>query len=944
VEFKVLGPVTVADGAESLPIGGPKQRAVLAMLIAYAGKPVSNDLLVEAVYGEDAADRGRRRVQTYVSTLRSVVGDVIVKSGDGWYLSVARDQIDALRFQDIYESVRDTASLDPDEVTSVLREALAMWRGYAYEDVEAHGLLDGEITRLSELRVSAQVARIDADLAAGRHADLIGEIEALLAEHPYQERFRYQHMLALYRAGRQKEALRSYQTMRNLLVEELGIDPSPDLQGLEQRILEQDPQLLEVEATGPHVPDTPASVMPLQRTSFVGRERELAQGAELLARSRLLTLTGPPGSGKTRLALRLASDHSREYPHGSFFVPLATLTDPRLVDSTIARALGLPEVPGETALESVKAFLRNRRTLLVLDNFEQIIPAAPQVGELLNAAPDLTVVVTARVPLGLSGEQEFPVPPLAVPPRDELPGPESSVGYDAVALFVARAQAVDPSFDLDRENAAAVSVITARLDGLPLAIELAAARIRLLKPQDLLSRLESRLSLLTGGPADVADRHRTMRSAIAWSYDLLEPEEQALFRRLGVFRGFTLEGVAAVADLPDPAVFDGMDSLLANSLVYRLDDVAEPRYAMLEMLREFALDQLFQAGERGDAARRHARFYRELAEAAEPELTGENEAAAVERLSLEVGNIRGALEFACDAPDADLGLVLAGCVWRFWQSSGQLTEGRDWLERLLALPGASDDARAKGLTALAGLAYWQADFSAAMVSYEEALALYRALEDRYNEADTLYSMSLTASLSGDIDGGERLARQARSIFAELGSKEGLGEVALAQAYVLWKRKDFSGALALYQEGVVIARELGDPVMAVTQLVGVAALSFLLGERDQALRIALDTLDEATELHNAHIAVWALDVVASFLAASAPDSAVRLAGAVDSLRREAGGGWLVGSLGLEDARSIAAGLLSASDVEAAWTEGRAMTFEEAVALAREFGDAGSKRDP
>jgi predicted ATPase/DNA-binding SARP family transcriptional activator len=916
------------------------------MLIAYAGKPVSNDLLVEAVYGGDAADRGRRRVQTYVSTLRSVVGDVIVKSGDGWFLSVAREQIDALRFQDVYESVRDTASLDPDAVTSVLREALAMWRGYAYEDVEAHGLLDGEITRLSELRTSAQVARIDADLAAGRHADLIGEIEGLLAEHPYQERFRFQHMLALYRAGRQKEALRSYQTMRNLLIEELGIDPSPDLQRLEQRILEQDPQLLEVEASAPaHVPDSPATVMPLQRTSFVGRERELTQGAELLARSRLLTLTGPPGSGKTRLALRLASDHSREYPHGSFFVPLATLTDPRLVDSTIARALGLSEVPGETALESVKAFLQSRRVLLVLDNFEQVIPAAPQVGELLNAAPDLTIVVTARVPLGLSGEQEFPVPPLKVPPLDDLPDPESSADYDAVALLVARAQAIDPSFDLTRENAAAVSEITARLDGLPLAIELAAARIRLLTPQGLLSRLESRLTLLTGGPADVADRHRTMRDAIAWSYDLLEPEEQALFRRLGVFRGFSLEAVAAVTDLPDLDTFDAMDSLIANSLVYRLDDATEPRYAMLEMLREFALDQLVQAGEDGEVAYRHARFFCDLAEVAEPELTGENEAAAVERLLRELDNIRGALGFACDAPDPDLGLVLAGRVWRFWQSSGHLTEGREWLERLLALPGASDDARAKGLTALAGLAYWQADHRAAMASYEEALALYRVLEDRFNEADTLYSMSMTASWSGDIDIGERLAEQAQSIFAESGSKEGVARVLLARGFALWKkRKDFSGALALYQEGLVIARELRDPVMAVTLLIGEAALSFLLGDRDRAFRIALATLDEATELRNAHMAVWALDLIASFAAPATPDSAVRLAGAADTLRREAGGGMLVGSLDLEDARSIAAGLLSATDVEAAWTEGRDMTFEEAVALAREFGDAGSEKDP
>ncbi|MCZ6505251.1 MAG: AfsR/SARP family transcriptional regulator, partial [Actinobacteria bacterium] len=243
VEFNALGPVTVTDGADSLNIGGPKQRTVLAMLIAHAGRPVSNDLIAEAVYGEDLPDRGRRRVQTYVSTLRSIIGDVVVKDGRGWSLRVDRDQIDALRFEDLYESVRDADNLDPESIANVLRDALSLWRGHPYDDIEAHGLLEAEVTRLAELRVAVQAARIDADLAAGRDADLIGEIEALLFAYPYQERFRAQHMTALYRAGRQKEALRSYGQMQSLLVEELGVNPNQELQSLEQRILEQDSSL-----------------------------------------------------------------------------------------------------------------------------------------------------------------------------------------------------------------------------------------------------------------------------------------------------------------------------------------------------------------------------------------------------------------------------------------------------------------------------------------------------------------------------------------------------------------------------------------------------------------------------------------------------------------------------------------------------------------------------
>jgi predicted ATPase len=619
-----------------------------------------------------------------------------------------------------------------------------------------------------------------------------------------------------------------------------------------------------------------------------------------------------------------------------FYVPLAAITNPRLMAGTIARVLGLREVQGETALYSLQAFLRDRRALLIFDNFEQILAAAPQVGQLLDAAPDLTIMVTSRAPLGLAGEQEFQVPPLDPPPVERLPDLEELATYDAVALFVARSRGADPNFELNTGNAAAVAEITTRLDGLPLAIELAAARIKLLTPHDLLQRLEQRLSLLIGGPTDALNRHRTLRDAIGWSYDLLDPEEQALFRGLGVFvGGFTIAAAAAFANIPEPQALNGIESLLSNSLLYRPVDVGEARFAMLEVIREFALERLNAEGETREVAERHAHYLCRLAEEIEPQLSHDPNGAGLQRLASEVDNFRAALRYALEAGESDLGLSLAGCIWRFWQSSDQLTEGREWLESLLAQQEASPAARAKGLTAVAGLAYWQADYDGALAGYEEALDLHRALGERYDEADTVFAMSMTASLNNDVKAGERFAEEARSIFEQLGSREGLGKVVMAQGYARWQRRDYEGALALYREGLAIARECGDQALASTLPVGIAALIFHLGGRNEALTRILAAVEESTRLRNAHIAVWALDLAAAFCAAAAPEAAVRLAGAVDSLRSEAGGGFLLESLHIEDARSVAASLLAPETLERAWAEGRAMTLDQAVQNARDL---------
>jgi predicted ATPase len=546
--------------------------------------------------------------------------------------------------------------------------------------------------------------------------------------------------------------------------------------------------------------------------------------------------------------------------------------------------------------------------------------------------------VSSREPLGLTGEQEFPISPLAVPDADGPFGPADVQDYDAVALFVARARGSDPTFEIDSSNAGSVAEITTRLDGLPLAIELAAARIKLLSPQDLLARLDQSLTLLTSGPSDAVSRHRTLRDAIGWSYDLLHPDEQRLFRRLGVFRGFTIESATAVTDLSRRAVFDGIDSLLSKSLIYRLVGIGKARFAMLETLREFSLDQLDTAGEQEEVVRRHATYFCHLAEKSEPDLTAETQHAAIQMLTQELSNIRKALRYALDADRPDLGLLLTGSIWRFWQSTGHLTEPMQWLEALLTSDGASTAARARGLTGLAGLAYWQGDHATALHRYEEALDLYHTAGDRFGEADTLLGMSMSATWNGDAAAGERLAAEARMVFEEIGAREGIGGVYMAQAFIAHRRGEHAAARPLWEASLAISREVGNHILAATQVVGIAICAFHAGEIPEAVHIMLEALNEATDQENVPIATWMLDFIAAFAASTAPEAAVRLAGAVEAMHEAAGGGMhgmQLEPLEIEDARTVASRMLDPEDLERAWQEGQAMNPQRAVAYAREL---------
>ncbi len=541
MEFRILGPLEVADG-DSLIALAAAQHALLALLLLSANEVVSSDRLIEALWGEHSPESGRTALQVRVSQLRKALGEaggLVVTRPPGYVLRVDAGQVDLARF----ERFVDEADAGPPSVAaSKLREALALWRGPALADLAFESFAQPAVARLEELRLGAIEKRIDADLALGRHAALVGELEALTAVHPLRERVRAQLMLALYRCGRQADALAVYQSARRELVEELGLEPSPSLRELEQSILRQDPALEPAPLARHPLADQPIDVsprvleprhnLPARASSFVGRERELRVLQGLLSHTRALTLVGAGGVGKTRLALELAELVLEGWGDGVWFVDLAPLADPALVAGKVASVFAVPEAPERSVSESVVDALRSRELMVILDNCEHVIDsAAILAGQFVVACPRVAIVSTSREPLRIAGEQVYRVPSLSLPAADGRDVARMA-DSEAVRLFVDRARRQRPDFALDSENCSAVARLCRRLDGIPLAIELAAARLRAMSVDEIEKRLDQRFALLTGGNRAALPRQQTLEALIDWSYDLLNPSEQELLERL----------------------------------------------------------------------------------------------------------------------------------------------------------------------------------------------------------------------------------------------------------------------------------------------------------------------------------------------------------------------------------------------------------------------------
>jgi predicted ATPase len=566
--------------------------------------------------------------------------------------------------------------------------------------------------------------------------------------------------------------------------------------------------------------ETLPSNLPVQRTGFVGREKEVAAARELLLRGnvRLVTITGPGGIGKTRLALQVASGLVERFPGGIHFVALSSLSDPALIASTISQSLGIRESGGHSPLQMIKESLQDSSRgpmLLLLDNFEHLMQAAPVVAELLAFGPSLQIMVTSRAALHLYGEHEFPVLPLAMPDAHTVLPVDALSQYPAVALFVQRAAAARPDFELNRVNAAAVTEICARLDGLPLAIELAAARVKVLSPSAILTRLASRLQLLTGGSRDLPQRQQTLRAAMDWSYDLLSPAEQKLFRRMSVFvGGCNLEGVEAVCDTQsdlDLDLLDGMASLVDKSLVRQIEQASvESRFRMLQTIREYALEKLAANSEEAFTRRAHAAYCLVLAEEEATEKSVEA-AESLERFGLEHDNFRAALEWLTQTGDVEWGLRLGTALFRFWEVRELLAEGRERLGRLLNLPGAAAPTklRMRALFSAGVLAAVQGDYDAAEALIHESQDIAHQLGDKMAIAVSLNAQASFAQNRGDVPLAQTLFESSLELWRELGDLKAVARALSNLANVLKMQGNFERARSLHTECLGIFRSLGD---------------------------------------------------------------------------------------------------------------------------------------
>lgn len=561
--------------------------------------------------------------------------------------------------------------------------------------------------------------------------------------------------------------------------------------------------------------------LPVSRTGFVGREKEAESAKELLMRAdvRLVTVTGPGGIGKTRLAVEVAGGLRELFPGGIYYVPLSAVSDPGLIASMIVQTLGIREAGGQSPIEILKKNFRDMLSapmLLLLDNFEHLVRAAPLVAELLAMAPNLKILVTSRAALHVYGEHEFPVLPLALPDTRTMPPVQVLLQVPAVALFVQRAVAAKPDFELSRENASAVVEICARLDGLPLAIELAAARVKVLSPGSMLTRLASRLQLLTGGARDLPERQQTLRAAMDWSYDLLGVAEQRLFRRLSVFvGGCTLESVEAVCDTKgdlDLDLLDGMASMVDKSLLQQLPQASgESRFAMLETIREYALEKLEASGEKAVTKRAHAAYCLVLAEEDATEQSGSEGAQRVESFALEHGNIRAALEWLTETGDAEWGLRLGAALFRFWETREYLAEGRDSLDKLLKLAAAAapTKARARALFAAGVLAIEQGDYAPGDPLIRESLEIARQLGDKQGVAVSLNALAVLARDQGNVSLAHSLFEESLLHWRELGDQKAVARALSNLANVVKLQADYDLARSLYGECLSIFRGLGD---------------------------------------------------------------------------------------------------------------------------------------
>ena len=825
MQLLVLGPLEIAAGGGCSGLASTRRRTLLGVLVAARGQVVPNDRLVVALWGEQAPEAARRTLRSHISHLRRHLdelepggGELIVTRGLGYQLELTGHELDAARFED--EAARGSGCLhdDPSSALTLLDEALARWRGPAFDDLAEHEALRTEARRLEQMRVTACLDRAEALLALGRPQDAEGQLRSLVATEPLDERLHALLVLAEYRAGRQAEALATYRELQQRLRDELGVDPSPRLQRLHEQLLRQDPDI-----EGPAGPPAetgdaqrpgPAASTPLRAATpageLVGRDEDVRAVASLVDGERLVTLTGPGGVGKSRLADTVAADVAERFPDGVARCALSPVRDGADVGPAVLHVLGLEQHEASSTDTAVAAALEGRRLLLVLDNCEHVLEAlAPIIDAVLSRCPAVTMLATSREPLRLPGEHVWQVAPLPVPHGRSA----ATVGSaPAGALFVRRARAADPTFALTDANAATVAELCRRLDGLPLALELAAARMRAMEPADLLDRLDRRFALLAGGPRREQGRHRTLREVVEWSYQLLTDVEAELFARLSAFAGaFTLttaEQVCAGSGLARDEIAGLLAELVDRSLVVTERAGERSRYRLLDTLRAFAGERLEASGRAEEVRRTHANHHVALVEDLGPRTCGAGERDAVTALGATTEDLRLAhrwLVAACDVSGA-LRLPAALHEYLLLRPHGEVFA---WAEQAISLPGASDhSAFPAGLTTAALGAVNRGETGLARARAQQVLDAV--------ERPSLVALRATAVLSmaalydGRLDDVLRHAEQTASLLGKVEEPSYRALALLDPTLALLYRGDHEAARTHADEFARRAEEVDSP--------------------------------------------------------------------------------------------------------------------------------------
>ncbi|GII66485.1 hypothetical protein Skr01_65700 [Sphaerisporangium krabiense] len=832
VRFGVLGPLRAEVEGRAAGLGGPRQRAVLAVLLIARGRMVSADRIMAEVW-EDSPPPSPATLHAYVSELRRALEHrrpsgapprLLVREGPGYALRADPAAVDAERFADLaVAGKRALGGGRPGEAEELLTEAVGLWRGPAYADFAEAGFAVPEAARLEDLRAGAQEDRLAAAIDLGRHAAAAGELEAQVAEQPLRERGWELLTLALYRSGRRADATATLRAARRRLADELGVDPGPALRDLETAVLTQDPRLDPPPrlggAAGPRraergggtqeagvTPDAGGASgatgargaarpvpgnLPFALSSFVGRAAEITAVEGLLAEYRLVTLTGPGGVGKTRLALELARRRTGD-ADGPWMVELAALTSADLLPATVAAALG---VPGPSSAEELAAVLAGRRLVVVLDNCEHLLEAVtPLIGVLLSRCRDLRVLATSREALGVEGEAVYEVPPL-------------DPAGDGSELFRSRVATALPAWSPDPGDLDRIPVLCAGLDGIPLAIELAAAQCRVLSVGQIADALEHRFDVLVDGPLDLPARHRALEAAVAWSHQLLEPEERRLFHRLGVFAaGFDLDSAGAVGG--QPQVLRPLSALVRKSLVTVEPGTAPRRYRMLETLRQYALRELDVADLAG-TRRRHRAWALARAESAERRLHGPQAPELLARLTREQPEFRAAFASALEEGDGVYALRLGGALYWFWYRMGHIAEGLAWMDKAFAAaPDAEPGVRGRARLAVSGLSYLAGRPREAYEAVLLAEAEGREAGDAVVEASARVYQTHFGVLAGVPVDAPALARSAVGLARRAGEDWLVAEALMVQGMLARVLGDLPGAAVVLAEAVATANSCG----------------------------------------------------------------------------------------------------------------------------------------